>query len=142
MIPIVFKEIKDRKLQTIKEETFQKDEYCRRTYSKSFVEDYEKKLVGRNENDEEYIELVDIFYSPKNNGCFAVYDYYYINLKKPLLDKDGNKIDINRFEKRIAKAINAGEIVDAFELGFLGGGFKAGEKEKYDNTIIDLKSKN
>lgn len=111
------------------EELFEKDEYCRKTYSKSFIEDYEKLLVGETNTEWERIELIDVFYSPKENECYGVYDYRYTSSKY-------SNIDV--YERRIAKAVSAGSIVASFKM--TGINFKEGEKERYISKIEELKS--
>ena len=126
------------------EKIFEKDEYCRRTYADSFVKNYEKSLIGKNEDESEYISLVDIFYSPTESSCYAVYDYYYVYLKDPIIGPNGEEIGIiemSNFEKRISSALNA-EIIDSrYENSFLRGDIKDHEeRQRYNERLEELKS--
>lgn len=120
----------NKKQDLIKNERFEKDEYCRRTYSDSFVKNYEKKLIGERKDEKEYIKLLEMFYSPSRNECMAVYNYYYFYFKN---------VDFNIFEKRIATSINADNIINTFQLTPGGHFDKYEEQSAYNEVLKDLK---
>lgn len=121
------------------EEIFEKDEYCRNTYSESFVKNYEKVLLGRDGEEREYITLFDIFYSPKENECYVVYDYYYFNFRDVVFSEDGERIDLNNFQRRISRALSAENVIDQFELTLTGNIKEYEERVRFDEAIEDLK---
>ncbi len=121
-----------------KEERFEKDEYCRSTYSSSFVRDYEKKLIGKTEDGWEYIELEDIFFSPTRNECMAIYNYNYFDERSAEAKSVfGKIIDLSTFEKRISTALTAENILDSYKLT-LGGGFQEDDGRQSFNERLDV----
>jgi len=136
---VIIESGKNRSTQLGKDAAFEKDEYCRRTYADSLVKNYEKKLIGYKGNESETIKLVDIFFSPLKNQCFAVYDYTYIN---PTIYEgpNGEKDTLSMFERRVTSAISADNVIDIFQLT-IGGGFEnSGERERYEGLIKELKT--
>lgn len=121
-----------------KKNIFEKDEYCRKTYSDSFIKNYEKKLIGSKKEERETIKLVDIFYSPIKNECIGIYDYYYFDFRN--MEIDDKKINLSMFERRIAKAISADIEVNSFKITMSGRFDNFEEEAKYNNFIKELKS--
>ena len=125
---------------TQEEIVFEKDEYCRRTYAESYVKNYEKKLIGYRGNESETIKLVEMFFSPRENQCVAVYDYNYIN---PTIYEgpNGEKNSLSMFERRVTFAISPDNVIDTFELT-IGGSLKDFTvRSKYEELMRELKSR-
>jgi len=120
-----------------KSEIFEKDEYCRKTYSDSFMKNYEKKLIGIKKDESETIKLVDMFYSPTQNECIGVYDYLYFNFEN--IKVEGKSVDINMFQRRIAKALSADIILNSFELTSGGNFDNFQDQAEYNKVISELK---
>lgn len=135
---LVYKNANQKESNLTKQQIFEKDEYCRKTYNDSFIKNYEKKLIGSQKDERETIKLVDMFYSSTKNECIGVYDYYYFNFRN--VEIDGKKADFNIFERRIAKAISADIIINSFELSATGRLDSFEEETKYNDAINELKS--